>query len=298
MKGKMDYEEFKSVIKGKLEKRFLGWTVIQSRDMGVNDIERDKLTLIMGNGGIPPTMTVRNLYESYLADSMEAAVGIFEAAMMHSLCVPGVACLERNMSSYEWAKDKLMFALYNYDSNKKYFEDTVHYRWLDLMLVLQLDMKEQRLTGFVKKTRQQQWSVSDETLYQSAMQNMQSAEWRFNELGKEICSLSEGKVDAGIEDGGLYVLTNGCRNFGAAAIAVPDILKRIAEKLGTEVLIIFPCSIHEVLLMAVKEKPGWEEVDRLRNMVREINKTTVEVEYRLSNNVYIYQTDVERVLIL
>lgn len=78
---------------------------------------------------------------------------------------------------------------------------------------------------------------------------------------------------------------------GAAVMAYPDFLKEAAERVGSNFYIL-PSSIHDVLLMPGKDSPG---LAALENMVRQINRTEVAPEDRLSDKVYHYDAK-ERML--
>lgn len=299
MNRKMDYWEFRSVIRGELERMFPGWKVLQQSVLGVNGSNEERLILVMGNGSVLPTMTVRNLYESYLADSMVTALESFETVVLYSLCMPKAEDVNSSAVSYPLAKPRLLFALYHYESNAGYFADTVYYRWLDLMLVLRLEFSGGMYTSFVKKSRQEAWGISDEVLYQDAMRNMTAAGFEFTGLNAKLQDLSEGKD--GVQDGkeeGIYVLSNKGNMFGAAVVAVPGFMAQIAKSLGAETLILLPCSVHMVLVCPVNGGQELRKVDDLRKILQEMNESEVQRELWLSNNVYVYYADVNRVFIL
>lgn len=85
------------------------------------------------------------------------------------------------------------------------------------------------------------------------------------------------------EEPTFYVVTNQTRERGAVSILYTDELQKLAEKLECD-LYLLPSSLHEML--AVPEK--YVELDTLKDMVYEVNQMVVEVEDRLSNEVYKY----------
>ena len=86
------------------------------------------------------------------------------------------------------------------------------------------------------------------------------------------------------EEFGMYVLSNECKIFGAAAVLYKNVLKDFAGKLEKD-LYILPSSVHEVILVPVKEGITWEV---LQDMVKEVNQTQVEDVEVLSDTVYCY----------
>ena len=74
--------------------------------------------------------------------------------------------------------------------------------------------------------------------------------------------------------------------YGAASILYEDHLHELSEKLGTD-LYILPSSTHEVI--AISSNFGSPE--ELAEMVYEINMDQVDINDRLSNQVYHYDKD-------
>ncbi len=82
----------------------------------------------------------------------------------------------------------------------------------------------------------------------------------------------------------LMVLTNTQGMHGAGALFYPDQLETIAQQMGTDFFVL-PSSVHEVLILP---DDGSQDLDSLQFMVREINRTEVAPEDRLSDFVYHY----------
>ena len=80
------------------------------------------------------------------------------------------------------------------------------------------------------------------------------------------------------------VLTNTQGMHGAGALFYPDQLETIAQQMGTDFFVL-PSSVHEVLILP---DDGSQDLDSLQFMVREINRTEVAPEDRLSDFVYHY----------
>ena len=82
----------------------------------------------------------------------------------------------------------------------------------------------------------------------------------------------------------LMVLTNTQGMHGAGALFYPDQLEAIAQQMGTDFFVL-PSSVHEVLILP---DDGSQDLDSLQFMVREINRTEVAPQDRLSDYVYHY----------
>ena len=88
-----------------------------------------------------------------------------------------------------------------------------------------------------------------------------------------------------------YVLTNRLGITGAACLLYPDVLKKCAERLGQDLLIL-PSSIHESLILPYDESI---RVDEMRYMVQSINASEVPTEDQLSGQVYLYHRSDNRI---
>ena len=89
----------------------------------------------------------------------------------------------------------------------------------------------------------------------------------------------------------MYVLTTKSKTYGAAAVLLDGILESISDAFGTGVYIL-PSSVHECIILSSEFVP---DIDAHLKMVRDINRSEVEPEERLSNSVYVYDRDLGRV---
>ncbi len=146
------------------------------------------------------------------------------------------------------------------------------------------------------------WNITVDDLYEAAKKNtpeklpyqLDSVLTVLNELSdgeKEIPMeiLGETEQPVGMEP--LYLLSNETKLDGAAVILYPGILKQCAEKIGGN-LVVFPSSTHEVLLL--HEYDGMD-FQGLSSMVRDINETEVLETEILSNHVYYYHCEEDRI---
>lgn len=92
----------------------------------------------------------------------------------------------------------------------------------------------------------------------------------------------------------MFVLTNPCRNYGAACLLYPDIMDMIGMMMG-ESFYILPSSIHELIL--VPQSKGLEKTE-MEELVKEVNETQVKDEDQLSEHVYFYDRNMKGLFIL
>lgn len=298
MKSKLDYEEFRQVIVFELQKRIPSLRVQSIETAGVNDDRKDRLVLLQEGMSCGPTVTVRNLYESYLKGSLEEVCEEVKDIFEQELSERVAADIVGKMRVYDEMKSRLFLALYNYEWNKEYLRDCVAFRWLDLTAAVRIDFKECGGTALVKGRLLEEWNVTEEDVYRAAIENMQKKKWRLQSIRDILCkTIGECPPQAGRE---LYVCTTEELCDAAAVMLVPGKMKECAEQLGVSTLVILPSSIHEVLLFPCSEKLTEDDIMRLRRMVWEINRDshTISASERLSDNVYVYSREEDRTRII
>lgn len=96
-----------------------------------------------------------------------------------------------------------------------------------------------------------------------------------------------------LPDGEMKVLTNTEKFYGAAAIIYgKDKIRGLAEKEGNDIVII-PSSVHECILFPYDESMPFE---LLNAMVNEVNTSEVKEEEILSDHVYMYDRQTDRIV--
>ena len=83
----------------------------------------------------------------------------------------------------------------------------------------------------------------------------------------------------------MYILTNDSGINGAASLLYDGVIDEFAERFAADVIVI-PSSVHEVLLVPLKEE---YDVSESNMLVKEVNNTIVDEEETLADNVYIYR---------
>lgn len=85
-------------------------------------------------------------------------------------------------------------------------------------------------------------------------------------------------------DNSMFVLSNEINSFGAVLMTYDEVMKEMRKKIGKNFYIL-PSSVDELILVPENNDV---DVERLRNMVCEVNKEVVSVEDYLSDSVYYY----------
>lgn len=200
--------------------------------------------------------------------------------------------------SLETAKENIYYRLVNWDRNKQMLEKLAHIRVLDFAVIFSviIHKTEEGVTSTpVTNEMRKRWKCSVECLYQLAEENtirlfpmieesVAEAVSRYLNISTEEVLLQEGEK-TGMRD--LTVISNEINCHGAAVLLYPNVLQNIAERFQDN-LVIFPSSIHEVLLLPyaqIKEGEG------LNQMVRDINKEHLKEKEILSDHIYLYDKD-------
>lgn len=162
-------------------------------------------------------------------------------------------------------------------------EDVPHRIVMDLAEVFYVKVYGNQMECFgtvlVRNEYKAFWEVDEEILHETALSNMAIEQ---TELINMDDLLKRSLEEPDFEGGGMYILTNGSKLFGASEILKTDTLCNIAEMLQDN-LIILPSSIHEVIILPEREAPSQEKT---ADMVKEVNDTELSLEEILSNHVY------------
>ena len=144
------------------------------------------------------------------------------------------------------------------------------------------------------------WKIDEETLFEQCMRNTLDREkHEFTNIKDVITKLYNGDDDeflqlmlnSALEDS--YVLTNEARYMGANVLLNQTLLHNLAMQNESN-LIIYPSSLNEVI--AILEE-NYKERCMDTNMVKQINEEKVYREEWLSNSVYKYDREQEKLVI-
>lgn len=280
----MDFEEFKEKTREEMGRRLEGGKAEIMEALKNNSVKRAGIVMAKPGMAASPVLYLEGYYEKLQdgAGFAEIMGQIWEAYQEHAakepLDVEGFADWER-------ARGKVHARLIHYRENRELLKDAPHRRFLDLAAVYYfMEMMDGggAAAVLINNVRMERWGIRREELEAAACSNYK------RDGGTKIRSMDsyigEMAGTAAGEHGGrlpMYVATNQWEIGGAAAMLFAEALGSLAESLGSD-LYILPSSIHEVLLLPTDMgQPG-----ELAGIVREVNRTQVQPEERLSDNVY------------
>lgn len=217
-----------------------------------------------------------------------------------------------SIMDFDCVQDKICYKLVNRAKNKALLADAPYVPFMDLAVVFYILVSEDAVgtgTITVRNHLMDMWGNPDvQEMFKLAKYNTQR---RFRghvssmmEVLGEIITSDEGNIDSEIADAffemdsvyednamPMYVATNAKKLNGAGVFLYDGLLRTFAEKIGKNFFIL-PSSIHELIFV-----PDTGEGDEkyLIQMVREVNATQVAPEEILSDNVYRYVADDDRI---
>lgn len=276
---KYEYEEFKKALKALLQER-LGEKV---KVEFINNLKNNQTV----KEGIQIT---KNGSDESVVFYPNELYGLFQGENGTEECVEELLKIfqnmkrtmpEKNLKCWEEVKLRVRAYLIQKSWNEEYLKKLCHAEYLDLAVVFEVVLEEnwEGIKSFVITLEMlEQWGVRMEEVYYAAMQN----------LKKEKVTIWE-------QDNLSFFKGNRYKN-GAGVMLRKDILKEFAEKRGTDIYIL-PSSVHELVLMEKNEK--WS-IECLKAMVCEINRDsrTMIPEDRLSDSVYLYQRELDEIIIV
>ena len=126
--------------------------------------------------------------------------------------------------------------------------------------------------------------IGENRAWEKAMENL-CTDTQITGLTKLLSDMSGIPSDTPSEpDIHLHVITNSEKYKGAATIMNRKALRSFAREHHTNMLFVLPSSVHEMMISPFTEKTT---ADELSAIVREVNKTQVAPEERLTDRAYI-----------
>ena len=195
------------------------------------------------------------------------------------------------IEDYDFIKENLFFRLVNYERNQKQLQECPYERMEDLAVTyrwIAYRSHDGMASAIVRYRDMILWGITEEQLKADAIANTKKI---FPPTIRKIQSVIPVHVEEG--DIPVFVLSNGDYMNGASAMIYKGILKEFAERMNCN-LYILPSSIHEVIILLEEDA---KDIGELFKMVRETNQSVVDREEVLSDNVYYYDRNADKITI-
>ena len=229
------------------------------------------------------------------------------AEAMNYMAMAGWKTEDTMITDFDQVKDNIVCRLANAEMNEEYLANKPHTFVEDLAVVYVIDLggnEAGHMSAPITNTLMEQYGITTEELHDIALHNLSESQIEFKTMRDVLVDMMfpDGikeddprafMVPPEEENPSMYVLTNAERLNGAAAILDAKTMEDISEKLGGD-FIILPSSIHETLILPVNEDMSRQ---MLESMVQDVNAGQVAPEERLSDHVYMYDSQ-EKELVL
>lgn len=275
----------------------------------ISDVVKNNETVLKGfvirepGNDVAPSFYLKNEYNDFLKGEKlsEIAQRVYLAYLEERKKFDE----EKFEISFKWEdiKDRITFRLINTEKNENSLKNLPNYQFYDLSIVFIQSVRiGDSSLGTIAITNEylERLGISKECLYETAILNTRKQQlFEISDICDTLVRLYQKnghthnditEILAETKRAFMYVLsTNG--PFGATAMVYEDILKNFAEKVEDSFYIL-PSSIHELILIP---KKNVTKVEFLASIVYEINRTQLEREEVLSDSVYYYDRDKERI---
>lgn len=194
---------------------------------------------------------------------------------------------------YEKVKNGIFVVVQNAGMNQELLEKVPHELRDDLALLYRVNMElpnGEKGSVLIHNNHLEMWGIDEKTLKEVAWNNMHNHfPPEFASMSHVLRSLGHDEIPEGAELIEMYVLTNKDKHYGAAYMFDTEVMSRIAEEIGGDIVVL-PSSIHESILL---KKGKDTDFDMLREMVKEVNRTQLLPTEILSDEVYQYSRDTQ-----
>lgn len=251
-----------------------------------------------GASGASPCLNMENWYENYLDGyTMDAILtdmaGVVESA---SIDVPDMDFLHR---LYEMT-DRIVYEFIHTEQNRDYLKGLPHREFQDLSIIYSWLCDVPSGNACIKITNKlaEEMQLSEEQLFEFAKENTKNIRsYKIQSLGDTVIGMmpegQEDMLDQLVSNAlNTYLVTNRAGCNGAIVILEEEVTDKLYEIFGEDFYLV-PSSRHEMLAMP----KSFMEVERIGELVSDVNAEHVLLCDRLSNNVYQYDSMTKEITI-
>ena len=298
-------EVFSEEIKDLIERRFGENYSVSVKDIRKNNgVILKSLNITEKGVNVTPAIYLNDYYSRYLAHTLTQIEAVDEIMGIYSKHKSPKINAEL-FKDFDFVKSKIMYRVINRKKNEDIFDEVPHFGFLDLLVICVVVVEEtdESISSFmVTNSHMKMWGINRNELVEAAEQNKRKQKVILTPIEDVLESLIEevGADPSEIPiDSSLWVLTNERKLNGATLILnyecwAKTFSNRIGGVTGGDFYII-PSSIHELLLLPVRDD---DNIDEIKDMIREINDTQVQQEEILSYSLYRYNRLKDEIVVL
>lgn len=291
----MNYESFKQYvadhIKDFLPQNYNVHEISITGQRKNNNVIWDALS-IKGDRNIVPAIYLEPYYQAHTEGvSMDAILQKIADVYMESM--EQVGDFSAAEFQYEKIKNGIFVVVQNAEMNRELLENVPHEIRDDLALLYRVNVElsnGEKGSVLIHNTHLESWGIDEKTLKEVAWNNMHNYyPPEFSTMSNVLRSVGYDEIPEDAEFVEMYVLSNKDKQYGGVYMFDTEVMSRIAEEIGGD-LVVIPSSIHESILLKKQEETDF---DILRDMVKEVNRTQLHPTEILSDEVYQYSRDTQ-----
>lgn len=292
----LSYEEFEERLSEEI-RRILGQnTVLEFKTVKkINGISYEGLLIKNCEKGVFPVFPMEPCYLAYKRGQV-CLDEIIRTVRQRILAQPyELSDFVEDLQSLNKIKNRIFMRVVNYEKNVKWLEDYPYRKCMDLAIMCYIGADENGSDGYLANINYsllEMMQLTEEELFHIAYENSVNRQpaviKNMRELIPEILwkAIFDFTCDDNVEseiDDKMYVLTNPKKRLGAVCMFYEGALAELADELEDD-LFILPSSVHETIVLPSKGL----EAGNLKEIVREVNRTSVSQDEILGDSVYIY----------
>lgn len=294
--------EFVNLMKANLSKYGMEVSIVNK--MRNNGILEKCIKVDIPGCNMSPSIGTLSLYEHYreFDDLVEMTQGLSEKIITDR---------NRKIDTMSvLSKENILNSTYlmviNAKSNQKLLSETPHYFIAEgeLAVIPRLNINITDKSGFIiiKNGMLPVLQMTGEEILRVGKNNMiEQNLFEINSLLAETMHLMDEKGEDISDDFSeffventpkTFVITNKDKKLGACCLVCPEVIETAINKLGIDCYIL-PSSIHEVIL--VEKRGGSEDLEYLRDCVKQVNRQSIPAAEILSDKVFVYNAKTKKI---
>lgn len=305
----MEYKDFAEKIADAVQERLGEGQQVSNQKVRKNNNITFRGLIIMGKeSNVYPTIYLEAFYKDFTGgrigfdDAVAAVIDAYQKSEVNG---------QLDMSffrAFDTVKNNVCMKLINKEKNAGLLEQVPYKEYLDMAIVFYAACS---LPGIgegqigINNDHIKMWGVTADELWEAASVNTpvlkRVAVAYLEELLLEGMDAAGGEVQEEVREAlfkedvlGMQVVTNSDKMYGACAMMYPGVLEQLADQHGGD-LVILPSSVHEVIVLPMTQGINVEDC---RAIVKEVNSEQLAPDEVLSDNLYVYRREQNRLEIV
>lgn len=260
----------------------------------INNIIYHGLSLRSDNNRVAPMIYLDDFFSRYSDNDISIDDIVNRVTEVYKKNIAGAQDIDvSNITDYDIVKTQIIPAVCNFERSSEYLKSAPFERICDLAVYYRIliDMADGEGSILVSSQLMETWGISFDALKDQAWKNLHEINPPFFATMFDVLKEIMPAFDAsGLEtdtDNDMHILSNKSRINGAVYIADTKVLGDIANKLGTDIILL-SSSRHELVILPYTMAADPERWSEMAAMVSEINQSTVSDEDFLADSVYYF----------